>query len=154
MTFCIQFICHKFGAIISRVSKYYSINSDRNYTNLGNICVYMYSSTFAIPFVTMVAESIYRNDYAILRIPKELNIDSNFLIHNPEMNDFMLKWIENNHLNIKPSKNKWIGSQDDVTRAEELLRTKPPKFPVKLIPIPGGVDLISLNNNVKKQAKL
>ncbi|KAK8845827.1 hypothetical protein M9Y10_020750 [Tritrichomonas musculus] len=149
----IQRVCNKFGAIITRVSKYRETNTGKNPTIQGHVYVSMYSAVFTIPLTSMVADEILGIDRAILRIPNQMNIDIFSLSRDAKMSNIMKNWLAANDLDIHLSKNKWIGPKADVDKAIDLLRSSPPHFPTKIVSISGGVDLQSLNAALKSQAK-
>lgn len=146
-------VCKRFGAIISHISHYCETNKGKNPNVNGFLFVYMYSAVFTIPFVSLAAEAMFGNDFAVLKIPAQLNIDPITLAKDRKMLNIMKNWLADNDLDIQLSKNKWVGPQTDVNKASELLKSSPPAFPTKFISIPGGVDIIRLNAELKRLSK-
>lgn len=150
-TKAIEKVCSRFGGIISRISKY---NPDikKQFGIQGSINVQMYSDTFVIPLLTLISDELFGKEMVVLKLPQSLQIDAYTITTFERCPEIMREWVRNHDLHISLVRNRWIAAtQTDADRAIELFETDPPTFPIRIIPIPGGVNMMKLINKLKSK---
>jgi len=144
----VRSVVSQFGAIIKETKDYKEVTKSKVYQ--GQISVFMYTSEFAIPFSGMINRVMKETDHFIyLKIPSKI-IDP-VLIQDANIRQQLQEYFNNNNISLQMSGFKWIGKQQEVQKALQLLQSNQPIIKFKQYPIPGQLNILQVHQKVRFQ---